>query len=120
MSYKHLKFNEFKIQLAADDPSQSRIEMNGEPLHGVTDLTVRAGANGYTNIICNFTADATVNMTAALIAKVNVEENNYEEYAKYFDIFISKLNEDTDEVFDQHSKGRTFIQVLEKFISEQA
>ena len=54
------------------DEAPFKLEMDGKPLSGVTDMTLRAGSNGLTNMILGFEAGAAVRCTAELIAHVDM------------------------------------------------
>ena len=52
-----------------------KLEKDGTPLLGVTDLTLRAGANGFTNLVLNFEAGAAVKCTAEMVAHVDMADS---------------------------------------------
>lgn len=47
------------------------LKMEGNRLEGVTDLTIRAGANGFTNVVIGFEMDAAVRMAAKMVARLD-------------------------------------------------
>jgi hypothetical protein len=51
------------------------LEMDGKHLPGVTDLTVRAGSNGFTNVVIEFEADVAVEFVGHLVANLNLTED---------------------------------------------
>ena len=69
------KFN-VELPLYPNKPREGeapfKLEMDGKPLSGVTDITLRAGANGFTNMILGFEAGAAVRCTAELIAHADM------------------------------------------------
>ena len=65
---KH-KFN-FKLPMS---PTHEEVvlKMDGREITGVTDLTVRAGTNGLTNVAIGFEASCAVEFAGKLIANIN-------------------------------------------------
>ena len=73
MSRNH-KFD-IEVPLFANRPVGDegfKLEKDGTPMLGVTDLTLRAGANGFTNLILGFEAGAAVRCTAEMVAHVDI------------------------------------------------
>lgn len=72
-----MKMHQFKINLP-DAPHREipTIEMDGEPLKGVTGLHFKASANGYPNVVIEFDCAATLDTVSALIAKVDMNDSN--------------------------------------------
>lgn len=53
---------------------QCKLQMDGKELRGVTGLTVRAGANGFTNVVVEFEAQSAIKAAGALVANMNMHE----------------------------------------------
>jgi hypothetical protein len=52
----------------------TQILMDGKELQGVTDVTVRAGTNGHTNVVIQFNASSALNFVGELIAQVESDD----------------------------------------------
>ncbi len=90
------------------------LEMDGQPLRGVTDVCVKAGTNGYTNVILGFEARAAIEMTGALVANVNLLEIGESAIASIYDSSLAQLGEDP---IDPEMKMRLVELILQKLIS---
>jgi hypothetical protein len=66
----------FDITLPMYPPATvSDLKMDGKNLKGVTDLTIRAGGNGFTNVVMEFEAAVAVEFVGHLVAHVQGAEN---------------------------------------------
>lgn len=68
-----MKHHKFKFNLPLDT-REAELEMDGVPLKGVTGLTLRAGTNGFTNVVLEFSAPALAEFDAVLITTVNPDD----------------------------------------------
>jgi len=75
METKEHKFD-FKLPMhparkVSDSGLPCELKMDGRDITGVTDLTVRAGTNGFTNVVIGFEASCAVEFAGELIANIN-------------------------------------------------
>lgn len=105
----------FTLNLKEDphDPD-TQILMNGEPLAGVRDISVRCGSNGYTNIIVGFNGEAAIKMTGELVANVSLEEIGEQNVANAYDTAMALLGE---EPLDFEMKSRFVEHLLSLLIT---
>lgn len=71
--------------------SLSGIEMDGHELHGVTDLCLRAGTNGFTNVVIEMRASVAAKLAGALV--VNLEETDITEDLNLAGVYKRSMDE---------------------------
>lgn len=97
------------------------IEMDGKKLEGVTGINVRAGYNGYTNVVLELTTNTAIEMVAALLVNLN-EEVTFEQHHPFASMYdeahrevIRELEYDGLTLEDQPvSKAKIIINLIEQ------
>lgn len=69
-----LKLPMFPHQTIGEEGMPCEIKMDGNDLKGVTQLTVRAGSNGFTNVVMEFEASCAVEMAGHLVAHMDAND----------------------------------------------
>ena len=64
----------FPNQTVSDNGMPCELNMDGQPLKGVSSLVVRAGSNGFTNVVMEFEASCAVEFAGHLVAQLNLSD----------------------------------------------
>lgn len=104
---------------------EAAVEMDGKPLTGVTGVTIRAGYNGYTNVIMEMQADAAINMSASSMAKLMVDDFDKRMADKMVAIYdeahrevLQEMEFDGLDIFTQpQAKSRVMMKLLELLVN---
>lgn len=77
----HVNEHKFNLQLpmyphqtVSDNGMPCKLEMDGKELKGVTGLHVRAGVNGFTNVVMEFEASCAVEFVGHLVAHCDAND----------------------------------------------
>lgn len=62
----------FPNQTISDNGMPCELKMDGHDMKGVTSLTMRAGSNGFTNVVVEFEASCAVEAAAHLVAHMDL------------------------------------------------
>ena len=104
---------------------EAAVEMDGKPLTGVTGVTIRAGYNGYTNVIMEMQADAAINMSASSMAKLMVDDFDKRIADKMVALYdeahrevLREMEFDGLDIFTQpQAKSRVMMKLLELLVN---
>ena len=98
------------------------LEMDGQPLKGVTGLHVRADSNGFTNATLEFESACAVAFCGHLVAHIGDDhtESHSEYYAGIYKTALAEIQEDLDaegaelesEMFAQAQLVRRIIELM--------
>jgi hypothetical protein len=124
-----LSVHEFDLTLplylncGADNPNHShplKLKIDGQPLKGVKELVVRAGASGFTNVVLELEAVSTLKLLGALIAHLNFEtdEQRMNLLGGVFDQAVVDVLDDVEQSnwFDGDEKCQLVQRIVELLI----
>lgn len=98
-----------------------KLEMDGKELQGVTSLTARAGANGFTNVAIEFECSAAIKMAAAFLPSIEAHEEQVERLGAIYHEAMAEIKDQLDdgETLDDHYMAGEFVrQIITKALEQ--
>ena len=116
----HRNEHEFDIKLGLDgNGPDNHIKMDGKELKGVSSLIMKAGVDGYTNVVMQFDAPMIANVVAELTVNLDIEDETVEQwFATALDKALVKMESREGEGVDFPIKHRYCRALLTKYLLE--